>query len=203
MLFLKKSVAIAVISLMAAACTRHGVDSQSDEPVNESASTERSEEKEDSVSSTNYQAGKNDVDFVLAAADGGMLEVRLGELAMKQASSPNVQAFAKSMTIDHGKANDELKNVAAKLNISVPADISEKSQQKYNDLSQKKGAEFDKAYADMMVADHQETVEKFRAEANGGQQTEIKNWAEAKLPTLEHHLMMAQKMQEGKSPQGK
>ena len=122
---------------------------------------------------------------------------------MKQASSPNVQAFAKSMTIDHGKANDELKNVAAKLNISVPADISEKSQQKYNDLSQKKGAEFDKAYADMMVADHQETVEKFRAEANGGQQTEIKNWAEAKLPTLEHHLMMAQKMQEGKSPQGK
>jgi putative membrane protein len=204
-MIIKKSVAIVAIILMVTACTRHGVDSQNDDnSETESVNSANASEKNDTVSSpdnqSNNQQGKSDADFVLAAADGGMLEVRLGELAMKQASSPNVQAFAKTMTIDHGKANEELKTIATKLNISVASGLSAKSQQKYDDLAQKKGGEFDKAYAGLMVSDHQETIEKFRTEANNGQQTEIRNWAEAKIPTLEHHLKMAERINAGKSP---
>ena len=55
----------------------------------------------------------------------------------------------------------------------------------------------------MMVTEHQETIEKFQTEAKNGERTEIKNWAEAKIPTLEHHLEMAEKMNSGESPQGR
>ena len=101
------------------------------------------------------------------------------------------------MTIDHGKANEELKSLASKLNIDTPKGLSEKSQQKLNELAQKKGKEFDEEYTKMMVADHQQTIEKFRAEATNGHRQEIRTWAEAKIPNLEHHLEMAQKMDSG------
>jgi len=47
----------------------------------------------------------------------------------------------------------------------------------------------------MMVADHEETVEKCRGDANNGQRQEIRDWAAAKISNLEHHLEMAEKEQ--------
>ncbi len=135
-----------------------------------------------------------DNEFVLAVADGGMLEVKLAELAKNTSSTPDVKAFAESMTKDHGKANTELKEVAAKKNITIPAELSAKSQQKYKDLSAKKGKEFDMAYAEAMVADHKETISKFKTEANSGKDADLKKWAAAKIPVLEHHLTMAEKL---------
>jgi len=210
---IKKIIALAVIVLVTAACSReaqNGVDSpaEEDDPngIGAAKDTDAKAEKNaqnDSVAgardvnASSTQQGKSDVDFVLAAADGGLLEVRLGELAKQKGSSKDVKDFARSMTIDHGKANEELKSLAKKANISIPEGLSEKSQQKYNELAQKKGADFDAAYAKMMVADHQETIDKFRAEASNGQHQEIRDWAAAKIPTLEHHHEMAQKMDNG------
>ena len=143
--------------------------------------------------------GSHDADFAIAAADGGLLEVRLGELAKKQASSQEIKSFANTMTIDHGKANDELKNLASKLSISLPQNLSEKSQQKYDELAQKKGTSFDKAYSEMMVKDHQETIEKFQTEATNGLQPELRDWAGAKIPNLQHHLTMVKKINDSQN----
>lgn len=204
----KNILSFALALILAAACTRSGMDSQNDTSEDDKNSRVTTEDKDTAsvkggdVSQAANAEGKRDADFVLAAIDGGLLEVRLGQLAMKQASSPDVKSFGKSMTIDHGKANDELTNLASKLNISTPDNLSEKSQQKYDDLSQKKGADFDKAYSKIMVEDHQETIEKFQTEAANGQLTEIRDWAGAKVPTLQHHLTMAQKMEDSLNTPG-
>jgi len=218
MKFIQKIIAVAVILVIAAACSkeRHGVDSEvENEEKNGIGAASDKDAETDSSSTQNgsvaqdknenaatAQQGKGDVDFVLAAADGGLLEVQLGELAQRNGSSREVKEFARTMTIDHGKANDELRSLANKVNISLPSGLSEKSQQKYDELAQKKGADFDDAYGKTMVADHQETIEKFRVEANNGQRQEIRDWAAAKIPNLEHHLEMAQKMNNGGNDSG-
>ncbi len=46
-----------------------------------------------------------------------------------------------------------------------------------------------------MVTDHEETIERFKSVANNGQQQEIREWAAAKVPNLEHHLEMATQME--------
>ena len=42
-----------------------------------------------------------------------MLEVELGKIAAEKAVNDKVKAFGRQMQEDHGKANDELKTVAA------------------------------------------------------------------------------------------
>ena len=53
-----------------------------------------------------------DKKFAMAAAQGGIAEVKLGELAAKQGSSEKVKDFGQKMVDDHGKANEDLKSVA-------------------------------------------------------------------------------------------
>src|SRR5207237_946016 len=55
------------------------------------------------------QAVATDRTFVTNAAEGGMAEVELGQLATNKATNPDVKQFAQRMVTDHGKANDELK----------------------------------------------------------------------------------------------
>lgn len=139
---------------------------------------------------------EQDTEFAIAAATGGLLEVRLGELAAASASSQQVKDFARQMVTDHGKANDELKDLAARKNISIPAALDEKGKEKYDELAKKTGTEFDQAYADFMVDDHKEDIDAFQREADNGSDPDLKAWAAEKIPVLQHHLSMAKTMKE-------
>jgi putative membrane protein len=134
---------------------------------------------------------KADGEFAVAAADGGMLEITLGKLAQTNSTTPAIQELGKTMELDHSKAKEELQALAGQKNITLPDSLSKKNQRLVDDLSQKTGADFDKAYADLMVDDHQEDIDVFRKESEKGNDGELKAWATAKLPILAHHLEMA------------
>jgi putative membrane protein len=139
---------------------------------------------------------EKDTDFAINAADGGMLEVELGKLAQTKATSAEVKKFAQMMVDDHSKANDELKALASQKNISLPASLSDKHQNKLKDLTEKTGDEFDKDYIDFMVEDHEEDIDAFEKQAENGTDAELKSWAAGKVTTLRHHLEMAKAAQE-------
>jgi putative membrane protein len=133
-----------------------------------------------------------DFKFADNTADAGMAEIKLGELAQKNAADKTVQEFGKSMVRDHTKAADELKALAQKKNITLPDKVGSSNQSTYDDLSKKTGADFDKAYMDKMVSDHKSVISDFESESSGGKDPELKSWAAKTLPVLRHHLKMAQ-----------
>jgi putative membrane protein len=135
---------------------------------------------------------EDDTKWAADAAEGGMLEVQLGKLAQTNAANPKIKEFGNMMMTDHSKAGDELKALAAKKNISLPTALGDKKQKDYNDLAAKKGADFDKAYADYMVSDHKEDIDDYQKEADKGKDAEMKAWAAGIIPTLQHHLQMAE-----------
>ena len=146
-----------------------------------------------------------DKSFILNAADGGMFEVMAGELAvakgdtgnyMIHSDSTNVRTFGQMMITDHTKANQELKSIADRMQVAIPATLSAAKQQKIDSLTAASGAAFNMMYTKMMVVSHQETISLFEAEASNGDDTEIKSWASGKLPTLKHHLDMAMMMRD-------
>lgn len=139
----------------------------------------------------------DDRDFVMEAASGGLMEVTLGKLAQTNAASAQVKEFGQMMVTDHTKANTELKAVASKKNLTVSPTPAEKQQKMIDDLKTKKGADFDKAYVDMMVDDHKEDVSKFQDEANKGNDADVKAFAAKTLPVLQKHLDHIQKIQDG------
>jgi putative membrane protein len=135
---------------------------------------------------------KPDADFAVAAADGGMLEVQLGKMAVEKGVASDIKKLGALMVKDHSTANDELKATAKAKDITLPEAMSDKCQKMVTDLSQKKGADFDKAYADLMVSDHKEDIDDFKKEADNGNDKTLSTWAKNKIPVLEHHLMMAE-----------
>jgi putative membrane protein len=151
------------------------------------------EQNEEKFEDTNKE---KDTDFAVEAADAGMLEVQLGQLAVSNASSPQVKQFGQMMVDDHTKAGDELKALASELNYSLPASLSDKSMKVYNKLAEKSGADFDKEYVDQMVEDHKDVIGKFKKEADNGKEAKLQQWASEKLPTLQHHLQLAESAKE-------
>lgn len=135
---------------------------------------------------------KDDKDFLMEAASGGMMEVELGKIAATNAQSAKVKEFGKMMVTDHSKANTELKSVATKKNITLTADLMDDHKKHVDMLRSKKGAEFDKAYMDMMVDDHKKDVDEFEDEANKGTDADIKAFAAKTLPVLKKHMQAAE-----------
>jgi len=137
-----------------------------------------------------------DEEFAKKAAQGGMAEVKLGQLAEEKASNETVKNFAQLMVEEHTKANEKLKEAANKENISLPTDLDRKDEAMYESLSKLSGAAFDRAYARNMVKDHQLDVAEFHREATNGRKDGIKSFAEETLPTLQKHLKEARQMEE-------
>jgi putative membrane protein len=117
--------------------------------------------------------------------------VALGSLAAQQGTNPDVKNFGTRMTNDHGKANDELKALATNKGLSLPTELDAEHKSKQDELSKKSGKDFDKAYMDDMVKDHEKDVAEFQKESTSAQDPDLKAWVTKTLPTLQDHLKMA------------
>ena len=136
-----------------------------------------------------------DTMFATKAAQGGLAEVQLGQLAAQKATSADVKAFGQQMVDDHTKANDQLKSVAGQENMTLPTTLNAKDQALYSKLQNESGAKFDHDYVRAMVKDHEEDVKEFQKEANSGQDPQIKGFASQTLPVLQMHLQKIQSLQ--------
>lgn len=126
-------------------------------------------------------------DFMKKAAQGGMAEVELGKLAAQKGQNAEVKSYGQMMVADHGKANTELKALAAKKNVTLPADLGSHATV-HEKLKTMSGAEFDKTYVDAMVDDHETTVSEFQKQADSSADADVKAFAAKALPTLKAHL---------------
>lgn len=126
-------------------------------------------------------------DFWNKAAEGGMAEVELSKLAQTKSQNADVKKFAQMMITDHTKANTELKALAAKKNVTLPTALSSSHKSTLDKLGTLSGADFDKAYVDAMVSDHDGAVSLFQTEGDGGTDPDLKAFAAKTLPTLKGH----------------
>lgn len=132
--------------------------------------------------------------FYTEAAQSGMAEVMLGNLALEKSQNEQIRQFAQQMVTDHMNANNELKELAATKNITLPAAVSNKHQSAYNKLNGMNGNDFDKAFLKQMVKDHESAVKLFQKQSDKGDDTDTKVFAAKTLPTLQAHLQMARNM---------
>jgi putative membrane protein len=140
----------------------------------------------------NAKGNHPDRKFFNEAAQGGMAEVALGQMAADKAESDAVKNFGQRMVTDHGKANQELKDLAASEGVTLPNEMSSEAKALQKKLSGLSGAEFDKAYMKEMLKDHKKDISAFKKEAEQGQDSDVKNWAAKTLPTLQEHYTVAQ-----------
>lgn len=147
------------------------------------------------MSSSDNRTSSVQDNFWTKAAQGGMAEVELGKLALTKAQNAEVKSFAQKMVTDHTKANEELKTLAAKKNVTLPTDLDSAHKSMMSDLQGLSGAEFDREYVNGQVEDHEATVQLFEKQSEDDSDPDAKTFAAKTLPTLRMHLDMIKKIQ--------
>lgn len=136
---------------------------------------------------TSEKMGVSDSLFAITAADGGMTEVIMAQMGVKKATNPELKKFSEQMVEEHTKVNNQLKELAARKGMTLPTTISPGHQFCGQSLMGLSGEEFDTAYAVSQLILHMDTVAVFSAEAERGQDPDIKAFAAKTLPHIKAH----------------
>ncbi len=103
-----------------------------------------------------------DKEFITTAAQGGIAEVKMGQVATEQAQSGEVQEFAQHVVKDHKAANEQLMEVASELGVQPPKATDKEHQQLLSQLSGLSGAKFDQRYVSEQIKGHKEMISLFK-----------------------------------------
>jgi len=185
-IFLTLAIAFSIVAVQSCGGGAKNDSKETADSINEEKAPENMDD--DQVAATPLSVSEEDAKFVTEAANGGMAEVELGQLAQQKAQHADVKAFGEMMIKDHSKANDELTALAQAKNITVPATVGAEQQKVKDDLAKKTGREFDKAYIDEMVEDHEKDVKLFEDASKNLKDAELKAFVDKTLPTLRTHL---------------
>ena len=129
-------------------------------------------------------------DFVTEAAQSDMFEIQSSKLAASKTQG-DVQKFANQMVADHTKTTDDLKGLAPAANVPLPTAMDSSQQSMLDKLQGLNGDDFTKQYVSDQVSAHKTAVSLFERYGKGGDNEKLKSWATETLPTLQHHLDMA------------
>ena len=103
------------------------------------------------------------------------------------------------MIADHTKTSSELKGmVPSDMTSAIPTSLDESSQKKLDKLRDAKPDDFASDYDPMQVSAHKDAVSLFERYAQGGDNPKLKEWAGKTLPALQHHLQMAEQMDQNR-----
>jgi putative membrane protein len=125
----------------------------------------------------------DDISFVRKATESGRKEAAAARDALPQLRKPELKRIAEMLVNDHGNANEKLSEIASAKGWPVPA-----PQPAAAPPSGTAGGDFDARWTAEMIAGHERSIAMYRAQAQGGQDPDLRKYARDTLPTIEHHL---------------
>jgi putative membrane protein len=126
---------------------------------------------------------------------GNRAEVQAGQLALEKSQDAEVKKFAQTMIDDHGKAITEIEALALKKQNKMPEGIGAKHKTKEVALKALSGDTFNSQYVKRAgLGDHEATIKLLKKIQKDGKDPELKALADKMLPTVQHHLEMAQQL---------
>ncbi len=137
---------------------------------------------------------RSDRVFLEKATESGTKEIVVSETVLPNVTKPAVRDFARRVIKDHAALRKELKALADRKGVSLPAE------DKQVDLVEKwseQSETLDEDYIDEMVSDHKDVLELFEKGAKSSD-PEIAGFARDALPKLKEHLEEAKRHKEAR-----
>ena len=133
--------------------------------------------------------------FMQQASYSNNAEISAGSIAASKGGYDSVRMFGGMMVVDHGNAESSLDSIASSLNITIPSTPDSLHQVMALHLQTLSGHTFDTTYINAQVKDHMATIAIFQQELSSGNNQQVKNYANQKLPVIQMHLQEAQSIQ--------
>lgn len=140
-----------------------------------------------SYSAQAADTNKKDTEYLQKTAQGTMAEVKMGEMAQKQAADERVKQFGKRMVEDHGKDLQNLRQLASQKHVTLPDAPSRKQRKEIDKLAKLSGADFDREYVKYEMKDHKDDVEENGKTMKKAADPDVRNFASAEYQTVSAH----------------
>lgn len=145
--------------------------------------------------------GWGDRRFVTKAAEAGMTEVQLAQLAATQASNTEVRNYAQKLVEDHSMVNSELTTLASRKNVEIDQD--DDKDRAYKRLADKTGSEFDREFVEHMIDEHEKDIKMFEKAAEDAKDPDVRAFASKHVGHLREHLQRAESLRATIMPTGR
>src|SRR5438477_3524960 len=132
--------------------------------------------------------------FFITAVQANLSEIRAAQLALTKATSNDVRNLANRIVADHFTANQQLKQLAITKGVALPAVTTKEPNRTADELADKVGKDFDRAFIEAMIRDHEKAIGEFQKESQQAHDPDLKTWVIATLPTLQVHLDTAKQV---------
>lgn len=136
------------------------------------------------------------VTFIKDGLEVNQTELNASKLAESHSQNTHLKKYAAATVTDHTAIGDELEKIAIINKIRGGDSLSAGHQTAIANLSNLSGIQFDKAYVDLMIADH-ETAVKLYSKATDDRIEDIQSFARKTLPVLRMHLDSANAIKAG------
>jgi putative membrane protein len=132
----------------------------------------------------------DDIAFVRQATENARKEIQSARDALLQLQNPELIRVAEMLVNDHSGANQRLSKIAEAKQWPLPA-----PQMQAAPPSGAGSTNFDAKWTAEMIAGHERSIELYSAEAQGGEDKDVRKYASDTLPTIEHHLAELRRLQ--------
>ena len=132
----------------------------------------------------------DDVAFFRQAMESGRKELSSARHALPQLRDARLKAMAETLVQDHTRANLKLSSLAEVKGWPMPDTGGEPTPPAGESAS-----DFEQKWTAEMIAGHERSVALYRAQAQSGEDKDLRQFAHDTLPTIEHHLAELKKLQ--------
>jgi putative membrane protein len=142
----------------------------------------------DTTTTDNAKLSSKGASFVKEASAGNQSEIALAQLAQTKAQNPEIKSLAEMIQKDHQQAQEKLQTIAQTHGVTLDTNPTWTQKRAQSKLEKLNGAEFDQQYAKDMLEDHATDIKKFQKASQNIEDSDVKQYAQECLPTLETHL---------------
>ncbi len=111
--------------------------------------------------------------------------------ALLQLQRPELKRIAEMLVSDHSGANARLAKIAEAKGWPLPAPAD----RPHRPPSGTASGDFDAKWTAEMIAGHERSIALYRAQAQGGEDQDVRKFARDTLPTIERHLTELRRLQ--------
>ena len=126
--------------------------------------------------------------FIGAAGPSDSFEIQTSQIALEKSRRANVRAYAQMMIDQHTASTQQLTQLAGAKGAPLSQGLDPTQERLLAAVRTAGPGSFDRTYLNGQITGHTATVAAFNDEISGGQDADVKAFAQQNLPMIQQHL---------------
>ncbi|MBB2945225.1 putative membrane protein [Actinoplanes lutulentus] len=128
-----------------------------------------------------------DADFLIAAHQGNLTQIKLGKIAKHQGTTDSVRTIARDLAAYHRKLDVAVRTTATRLDVKLPAEPNSEQRTLIQQHESTSGAAFDTLFLGSQLIAHERAIKLALVVIDTGAEPKITRLAAKALPIVQSH----------------